>query len=436
MNRGSKLLLALVGLAALPVFYGGLRAFLKRDPFGYFNQQWADPFGGNVGSVMKDVDAVIYEDGSKKASFAADQIEVRRDKQFMSLLGLENGKFFEGGKERAGFFAQGAKFNAAEQLMMIVGAANVHGENFDFKTAEAKVDLKNERIVVPNGVIGTAFKGKIKTGKLELGFGTGRHVAEMVEWKGEPPVQGVSQSREVSFRAARMEFTSDPNVVVYYDAEAIDESALMRAKIVTYDGSKELLTLEGGTEYYGPEAIMTAPKIVVNRKLKKAVASGAAGTVYLLVKPENEKGIPSKQPAQPELPPGLSQPDDTDELRSSKNLRKYPIIVTSSNVEYFYTKGSKRAIITGSPKATQQLAGGSWREVIAPRAEYEEEKELLSLFSNGNSKDVRLRNSAGDEFVALSVQIVTTSGKERMSGKGIEGVMKVRDQEIPRSGGG
>jgi len=214
----------------------------------------------------------------------------------------------------------------------------------------------------------------------------------------------------------------------------------MRGKKVTIDQSKDIITIEGGAEYYGPEAIISAPKVVVYRKQKKAIATGAGGGVYLLVKPEGEKGIPvmDKQPAQPVLPPGLAQPksDDTDELRSAKNLRKYPVVVTASNVEYFYAKGSKKAIITGEPKALQQLRAGTWREVTAPRAEYEEEKELLYLFSSGDAKEVRMKNSAGDDFIGLSVRLGTTPGKETMTGKGLEGVMKVHEDEVPRSGGG
>jgi lipopolysaccharide export system protein LptA len=242
----------------------------------------------------------------------------------------------------------------------------------------------------------------------------------------------------VQFRAEDVEYTADPNVVVYLQAEAVDEDALMRAKKITYDGAKDVITLEGGAEYYGAEVIVSAPKVVVQRKTKKARASGPAGSVYFLVKPEGEKGIPvvEKAPAQPVLPPGMQQPDDLEQLRSSENLRKFPIVVTAANVDYFYSKGSKKAVMTGEPKALQQLRAGTWREVTAPRAEFEEEKEILNLFSNGDSKDVRMRNSAGDDFIALSVRMGTTSGKETLSGKGIEGVMKVRDEDVPRPGGG
>lgn len=437
MSRWIKFSLWLAVVLTLPFVAGGLRMFLARDPFGYFGDQWADPFGGNIGSVMKDVNATVYERGQKKASFTADQVEIRRDKQFMNLFGLTEGKVFEKNKEQASFAAGRARFNASEELMMIFGGAQLKGENFDLKTPDAKLDIKNKRAVMANGIEGTAFKGAVRAGKLELGLGAGRHRATTVEWRGAPSVEGIPQGREVQFRADEVEYTSDPNIVVYKNAEAIDEDALMRAKQITYDGAKDIITLEGGAEYYGAEVIVSAPKVVVHRKQKKATASGPAGSVYFLVKPEGEKGIPvvQKQPAQPVLPPGFAQPEDIDALRSTENLRKFPIVVTSSNVDYFYSKGAKKAVMTGEPKALQQLKAGSWREVSAPRAEFEEEKEILNLFSSGDGKDVRMKNSAGDDFIALSVRIGTTSGKETMSGKGIEGVMKVRDDEVPRPGG-
>ena len=425
-------------VVSLPLAVGGLRSFLSRDPFGYFTDKWADPFGGDIGSVMKDVNAVVYEKGVKKASFVADQVDIRRDKQFMDLFGLQDGKVFENNQEQASFSAGRATFNAAEELMMIFGGAQVTSKDFDLKTPDAKLDIKNQRAVMSNGIEGTAFKGSVRAGKLELGLGTGKHRASAVEWRGTPNVEGVPQGREVQFRAEDVEYTSDPNVVVYKNAEAIDEDALMRAKQITYDGAKDIVTLEGGAEYYGAEVIVSAPKVVVHRKQKKATASGPAGSVYFLVKPEGEKGIPvvQKSPAQPDLPAGLAQPEDVDELRSSKNLRKYPIVVTASQVDYFYADGSKKAVMTGEPKALQQLRAGAWREVTAPRAEFEEEKDILNLFSAGDGKDVRMRNSAGDDFIALSVRIGTVSGKETLSGKLIEGVMKVRDDEVPRPGGG
>jgi hypothetical protein len=91
--------------------------------------------------------------------------------------------------------------------------------------------------------------------------------------------------------------------------------------------------------------------------------------------------------------------------------------------------------MTGEPKAHQQLRAGVWREVTAPRAEFEEEKDVLNLFSSGDAKEVRMKNSAGDDFLALSVRIGTVQGKETLSGKQMEGVMKVREEEVPKVGG-
>lgn len=440
MSRWIKLGAGVLGLLALPFIYGGVRGFLSQDPFGYFDRQWADPFGGEVGSVMKDVRATVYERGQKKAEFGVDQLDIRRDKQYMMLFGLHDGKVFDRGAEQATFDATKASYNAAEELMTILGVAHVKGKDYDLIAPAAKVDIRNKRVVMAEGIKGTLLGGALTADKVELGYGVGKHIATNVEWRGKPPANGIIQSRDLQVRAARTEFTADPNVTIFYDAEAIDENALMRGKKITIDHSKDVITIEGGGEYYGPEAILSAPKVVVYRKQKKAVATGTKGGVYLLVKPEGEKGIPviDKQPAQPVLPPGLSQPqsDETDELRSAKSLRKYPVVITASNVEYSYAKGSKKAVITGEPKALQQLRAGSWREVTAPRAEYEEEKEILSLFSVGEGKEVTMKNSAGDDFIGKSVRIGTKPGKETLSGIALEGVMKVREDEVPRTGGG
>lgn len=438
--RWIKIGAGLAGVIALPFVYGGVRGFLGQDPFGYFNQQWADPFGGDVGSVMKDVKASVYERGQKKAEFGVDQLDIRRDKQYMMLFGLRDGKIFDRGVEQAQFDASKASYNASEELMTILGIAHVKGKDYDLKAPSAKVDIRNKRVVMAEGIKGTLFKGSFSAEKVELGYGVGKHVAKNAEWRGKPPAEGIIQSRDIQIRAGTTEFTSDPNVTIFYDAELIDENALMRGKKVTVDQAKDIVTIEGGAEYYGPEAILSAPKVIVYRKQKKAHATGSAGGVYLLVKPEGEKGIPviDKQPAQPVLPPGLSQPqsDETDELRSAKNLRKYPVVITASNVEYTYSKGSKKAVITGEPKALQQLRAGTWRELTAPRAEYEEEKEILALFSSSDDKDVKMKNSAGDDFIAKSVRIGTTPGKETLFANGLEGVMKVREDEVPRTGGG
>src|SRR5688572_588323 len=257
MSRWTKIGLWAAAILTLPFVAGGLRMFLARDPFGYFTDKWADPFGGNIGSVMKDVDAVVYEKGEKKASFLADQVDIRRDKQFMDLFGLKQGKVFDKNKEQATFSAGRATFNAAEELMMIFGGAHVKSKDFDLKTPDAKLDIKNQRAVMSNGIEGTAFKGSVRAGKLELGLGSGRHKASAVEWRGKPNVEGIPQGREVQFRAAEVEYTSDPNIVVYKNAEAIDEDALMRAKTITYDGAKDIVTLEGGAEYYGAEVIVS-----------------------------------------------------------------------------------------------------------------------------------------------------------------------------------
>ncbi len=93
-------------------------------------------------------------------------------------------------------------------------------------------------------------------------------------------------------------------------------------------------------------------------------------------------------------------------------------------------------MITGSPKAHQDLASGAWREVTAPMAVYEEEKEILTLLSVNQGKDVRMKNSNGDDFLAETVIISTVQGKEKVTASHLEGSMTVKEEqtEPPPSG--
>ena len=122
---------------------------------------------------------------------------------------------------------------------------------------------------------------------------------------------------------------------------------------------------------------MACDKVVVYRKDKRAVLSG---NVRMLIKPkdEMEKQVKADRGEIPVFHPqvpaevaasaplqGQSQEDkDLDEeVRSGKTTRKYPTVVLATNIEYWYAKGNRHAIITGNPQATQSLAENRWRRV-------------------------------------------------------------------------
>jgi len=439
IKTGTSLALAVV---VLPLLYTAARKFASKDLFGRHGANWTDPFGKNIGSVMDDVDIKVYNGSDKLVSLHADKIEVRRDKVFMDLLNVSDGKIYEKGKPTAFFAAMNAEYDMSNERLVVDRGASLKSTTYDLNAPNLHLDVKTKTVEAKKGIKGTFEGGKLAADFLKLNFGGRTSSAKNVSWKGAAKLPTTQQVRDLQIRSREVEYTADPDIQVYHDAEASDRDSLMRTKKLTWNRDTDTITMEGACEYYGPEAILVAPKVVVFRKEKRAVATG---DVRLLVKPERQKGVvpPSAvPPAQPVLPEGLRQPpvqgprEIDEELRSGKTARKYPVVVTCEKVEYTYAKGRKQAIITGSPRARQQMRAGSWREITGPKAIYEEEKEILTILSTDGGRDVRMKNSAGDDLMAQKLVISTTEGKEKMTGTLIEGVMKVRDDELDREGGG
>jgi lipopolysaccharide export system protein LptA len=424
-------LLAGVGI---PLAFEGIRAVVAFDPFASYFGNWASPFGRNIGSVMEGVDVAVYDGSRRVVSFRAARLEVRRDKQHMQLENLTDGTVYRGGKPAARFDAGLASYDAYSETVEILGGARIRSAEYDLRAEALTIDKARSVISVPKGLAGSFREGALSADSLRLDYSGGRSVATHVSWKGLVSVQGEgAKRRTIQIRSEKMEFTSKPDMEVHTNAEVSDGDAIMRSRKVTWDKEKDIVTLEGECEYYGPEAVMSAPRVVVYRKEKRVVSSGG---VRFLVKPEREKGITSSlPPAQPVLPPGLSQPKPDDEVRGGKNARKYPVEVTCAHVEYFYAKDARRAVLSGAPKARQQMSAGAWRELNAPIAVYDEENDTLTLRGEPGTRDVKMTNSLGDKLSAETLVISTKEGNEKMTGTHIEGIMKVREEETGRGGG-
>lgn len=442
MNRSKAITISglLLGVIAVPLLYAGVKKLASFDPFSKFTGKWSDPFGNNIGSVMDNVDIGVYEKGLPVVTFRTNRLTIRRDKQFLQLQSVSNGKIYEKGKPTANFYAGLASYDRAKEQVNVSRGATLAAADYTLQTAALVLDRGTKTIKAESGVSGTYKNGTLSAATFRLDFGGRKASATNIVWKGKVRFQNKTQdTRDVQIRSPRFEQTSE-SVYVYYDAEASDRDSIMRAKKITWDQKDDVITLEGSCEYYGPDAIISAPKVVVYHKEKRAVATGE---VRMFVKPQKQKGVLAAEPippAQPVLPPGMKQPlgaEDTlkkqqqeidDELRSGKSFRKYPVIVTCNKIEYTYSKGNKKAIISGSPRARQQLRAGSWRELTAPKAIYEEEKELLTLLSEVGGRDVKMTNSAGDSFTAEKLEISTVEGQERLSGTRLEGVIKVKEE--------
>lgn len=441
------LLLATVGVAALAGAYFGIRNLASLDPFAEYKEIYLSPFGAGIGSVMTDVDVSVYEEGNVRAYFNAGQVQIRRDQQHLRLTLLKDGRIYDNGNLSAEFEAGIATYEAATNRIEVAGAPRVKNESFDVTGARVVIDQAKKTVTLERGVEGTYKGGKFRGDSFVLDYDTNYAMIEGVRWSGPLEnwelldVGGQAGKRQVNVRASRSEYLTNPDREVHHDAEMVDRDYLIRATKITFDRSTDILIAEGRVEYHGPDAIVSAPKVVVYRKERRALATGE---VRMFVKPEKDKNsvtsVAEIPPAQPNLPPHLQRDEQKDpgqDPRKIDTARKYPIVVTCTRIEYFYTEGSKRAIMTGNPKARQTLKGDAWRELSAPTVIYEEEKEILTLLSETGGLDVRLKNSLGDDLIAEILVISTKENDQWMTGKHVSGKLEIEEDELPtRRGGG
>jgi len=429
-------------LLTTPALVAGIRYLLSIDPFARYSAAYANPLGAGIGSVITDANVTVFEGNEKILAFDVSRIEIHRNQQYFLLRDVHDGIVWDKGKEKAKFRAGDASYDSRKEFVEVRGSPKLVFEEGELSASVVEIFRNEKRMVVTEGVDGTYKKGEIHAASLIYDWENRYGIVEGFSWKGpiEFPQEKTVKRRLILVRGERFEsFTNPDRVVFYYNAEAIDQDSLLRARKITHDRENDIIVAEGECEYHAPDAFMLAPKVTIYNKEKRAVITG---DVRLTIKPEKEKGrLPSSvlQPAKPNLPPGVKsteklsseeQKKTEEELRSGKTVRKYPIVITCRNIEYFYQKGSKRAIITGSPVARQELRNNAWREITGPRAIYEEEKEILTLKSTPGMREVVMKNSLGDEFHVETLVISTKEGDERITGYGAEGSLRLREEEI------
>jgi hypothetical protein len=101
----------------------------------------------------------------------------------------------------------------------------------------------------------------------------------------------------------------------------------------------------------------------------------------------------------------------------------------SAKIEYWYGKGSRRAVITGAPQGRQELPESRWRHVWTNVAYYDGENETLKLVSTKDKKDTLEKNSLGDAVTADWMEVSTKEDDDQMSGHGFAGHFASLDDE-------
>jgi lipopolysaccharide export system protein LptA len=247
--------------------------------------------------------------------------------------------------------------------------------------------------------------------------------------KSGPPSQGGKPSDDDSVREWYIhgETTSHPSkgLVTYGTCRATDKVSILTSPKGTYDKEKDILVCEGPVKYWGEKANMICDHLVVYHKEKRLVATG---NVVIFVKPEDKQVLDDKmevQPFRPVVPDDVSKTrppapiltdkrskDLNEDLRSSDNIKKYPTTIRADKIEYWYKKGERHAICTGSPQAQQEFPEGRWRMAWTHEADYDGEKETLTLISSKDVRDSRMKNSIGDDAIAARFELSTKDGDD------------------------
>jgi lipopolysaccharide export system protein LptA len=445
--------LGLLAAGGATAGYYGVINLLRTDAFASLRARDIAGFGTDTGTRMTDVELRQYRRGKLVAKTDAGELTMSRDGNTIELKKLRNGEYHRKDGQ-AKFAADRGTWDTRAERLVLSGKTRIADKDFDLNSSSVVIDQRKDRLVMPNAIDGRVKGGVGTAASLAYNMKTGAFEIGKAKWTG--PLNGVqdlagqaNERTKWDVESARtVSGGSKTNTEVYTDARATDQEIIIKAPHIERNTKTDVLTATGRVFYYSAKSNFVADKIVVYRKEKRAVLSG---TVIMLIKPKQKvpEGtvIPPKEeeitPFRPVMPdqvngkvpsygPSKEEKELDEKLRDGKTVREFPIVVTATDIVYWYGKGQRRADITGSPQARQEFTGGRWRHVWTKTAKYDGEAETLLLQSTENKRDTIYKNSIGDNLTAISFLISTKDEDDSYSGEGITGSVFQDSEDDPR----
>ncbi len=437
-------LLGLVALLALGYgVYVGIRKVVQTDVMKDYRPE-ATVYKSGEGVIIKGFKLRSYRGERLVAEALVKEATMRDDRSTVQLVGVSDGVLHD--KEGDFQFTAGkATYGTYSKSLICEDGINVWNQDVNLIAAGFTYDHNAHRVTVRGSVTGKLSEGDLTCQDTVIDMGTNTILAGPVAWVG-PLAVGGQEKTEWRIQAENVKISK--GVSTYMKARGEDKETIVSADKMTYDRKEDVVTGEGNVTYFGRESNLTCERIVIYRKEGRAVITGK---VNMLVKAEESA------PKQEEIPPftptvprdvALSRPSATttpaqdaeterqEQVRSSENLRQYPIAIAADRVEYWYRKGSRKAVVTGNPFARQQLPELQWRELYADKAEYDGEKDRIVLSSSGANRGVLMKNSLGDEMRFRKVDASTKKGEDDLEATDPMGKMMIDDNERPDRGSG
>lgn len=455
--------LAAIALAATGGLYVAWKRFGGVDPYGGLKPKASmGPAVVVNGATMK-----RYENGKPTISAQADRLVVNRDHATIGLTHVKNGvaNTAQGPVQFAGGMAL---VNPSQRTVDLSGGIRVKGGDFDLTSSQARLNGRIGEISVPAPLQGTLKGGVFSAQGLFHRSNSNLTRLDAPTWKGKPPaelVSSVGQAGGVIDKDRTWHFTGDTviqkgNVVTAKDGWASDEQMVVTAPTMVSNTETKVVTATSNGKvrvtYHSAKADIVADQVVIYRNEHKAVCTGHV-LVYVRPKKEWDKPVDYEHevsgPIVPDIPPALvakigqggklsdSEQQKVDELRSTKNLRDFPMQLSADEVTYWYKEGERHAIAkNGNPTAFQRFDDGRWRQVWAPEAHYDGEKDLLDLIGGTSKREVHLRNSLDEITDCYNAKMSTKEDEkaedEYMEMKSPKGHMIDFSDDVPRDKGG
>jgi hypothetical protein len=445
-----KSLAILGGFVAIVLMVAWVQALIRLDPFAAFRNPNSGPFGGMIALRMEDVAIKYYKGNVKIGACLVQRLDVHRDRQIVDFYNVKNA-FYVGPNGRFDYETERAQWNAGSERLQVMRGAKVWNADMKLNTTAFEYSHKSQKLFIPGEVKGTLYEGKVNAKKFTYSLQDGTYNSGPVHWEGMAAF-AAEDTGEAPAKKSAWQFDSNGistqknGINTMPDCQATDGDIIVKAPLMVHDRKTDIVTATGKVLYYSAKTNLICDKAVIYRKEKRAILSGH---VQMVLKPKDQQKLEVVEfaPFKPEVPDEISKerppapPEQTkvdktadEDLRSTKTIRKYPVVIQADNIEYWYGKGNRHAVITGKPQARQDLTVDHWRYVWTHKAYYDGEKEILKMVSTEGTKDTIIKTSAGDVLNAKWFEISTLEDNDETSSDGMTGIVHADEDEIPKSG--
>lgn len=428
-----NVVLTIAAVGALPFVVSGVRGFLSSDPFAAFRSP-ANEKRPDKSIELNDVSLRHYRKGQLVTKGKVDSVVVGMNRNEFHLDHVTNG-VYNSEQGPIQFAGRDATLNAMNKSVEIKDDVRIQHKDFDLTTRALKFTGNESVLQTTQPVSGKLYGGDATADGFRFNSKTKSFVVGKNSWKGNLALNlhGQDEQRPTrwSFQGASMKNDPKTGDMTYITGQATDQEIILLADKVVYNKKTDVVTGFGNVRYFAPEANLTADKVVVYRKEKRAVLTDH---VRMLVKPEEQQAQPAKIEPIPEFkllvadqvsaeviayPKTDEEKKQVEELRSADTMKKYPLQLASDYIEYWYGKGNRHATIKGNPQARQDFTSGMWRHLWTDHALYDGEKDLLTLIS-GDKDLARMKNSYGDDAIAKQFLVSTKKDDDEYSGEDIK----------------